>query len=771
MRLEAADGLSLTFERGGSARVGWGHPDWLGPVSVALAGQPLAAAALEAFEGEDDLGPYRGVALGLGPDAPAIRPSVRAYAARALLVFRSEAVRELDGLASGAFDQPRLAWPWLRPALRRPDGLPPDARGFGHQYTEFALPTFSGAGLADFFLLPFRPAVVEPLWLTTAAGACLMLAPLDAFHEQVIAVPRGAEGAVDGVRCGWHGDLDRVPAGFASELALFAGPGPRRVLEAWGALLRRRARTPERSRRADASVSHLSYWTDNGGAYWYRSEPGLDLPTTLERTLAGLREQRVPVRCVELDSWFYPHEQSRPLNPGASDVPPTGAMAWEPRADLLPEGVAGLRRRLGDAPLVLHGRHFASRSPYWERHPAWRDGERAHPAEPDAFFDELLAQAADWGAVQYEQDWLVESFLGVRGLREAPGRARAWQESLDRAAASHGLSLLWCMATPADFMQTVTLSRVAAIRTSGDYKYLVGSASLWTWFLHGSALARALGLLPFKDVFLSSREGDGRDGDPAAEVEALLSSLSAGPVAIGDRLGRTDRALVLRTCRDDGLLVKPDAPIAALERCYRAHAVLEAAPLLGEAWSLHPAGRWIYLAALHAHRGGAPLRFELALAELGEVAPREPVLAWSWRSGACERVDPGGSLAYELAPGDWDYRVLCPLLPGGIAVLGDPARYATAGDARLRAVRSTPEGVAFDVLGAPGEAVEIAGWSERPVRLARLRAGEPHALLPPADGSAAFERDGGSGRWSLRAAVPARGWLRVELAGCEEAGA
>jgi hypothetical protein len=765
VRLEAADGLALELD-GGGARVAWGHPDWLGPVALAVDADSVAPVALEPFEGEDDLGRYRGVALRLGPAAPAIRTSVRAYAARPLLVFRCEAAREIGGLASGAFDRPRIAWPWLRPLLRRPGGLPPGARGFGHQYTEFALPTFAGAALDDFFLLPFRPAVVEPLFVTTAEGACLMLAPLDAFHEQVIAVPRDAGRAADGVRCGWHGDLDRVPAGFASELALFAGPGPRRVLDAWGALLRRRARTPERSRRADASLSHLSYWTDNGGAYWYRSEPGLDLATTLERTLGALREARVPVRCVELDSWFYPHEQSRPLNPGASDVPPTGAMAWEPRADLLPEGVSGLRRRLGEAPLVLHGRHFASASPYWERHPAWRDGERAHPAEPDAFFDELLGQAATWGAVQYEQDWLVESFLTVRGLREAPGRARAWHEALDRAAARHGLSLLWCMASPADFMQTVTLSRVAAIRTSGDYKYLVGNASLWTWFLHGSALARALGLLPFKDVFLSSRDGDGRDGDPAAEVEALLSALSAGPVAIGDRLGRTDRALVLRTCREDGLLVKPDAPVAALERCYRAHAVLEPAPLLGEAWSLHPAGRWIYLVALHAHRGSEPLRFALALGELGELAPREPVLAWSWRSGACERIEPHGALQYQLAPGDWDYRILCPLMPGGIAVLGDPARYATAGDARLRAVRPTPDGVAFDVLGAPGEEVEISGWSERPLGPARLRAGEPHPLLPDCDGEAPLERDAGSGRWRLRLAIPARGWVRVELSGC-----
>jgi hypothetical protein len=763
LRLESAGSLALVFE-GEEARVAWGTPDWLGPGVPGGAGKPIAVAGLEPFEGRDDLGDFCGAALRLAPGAPAVRASARAYRSLPLLVFRCEALEDLHGLATGAFDQPALAWPWLRPDLRRAGGVPDGTRAVGHQYTEFALPTFSDAGLAGFFLLPFRPAVVEPLWLTTPDGPCLLLAPLDAFHEQVIAVPRAPERAAEGVRCGWHGDLDAVPAGFASELALFAGPGPRRVLESWGALLQRRAGARRRSRYVDASVSHLSYWTDNGAAYWYRSEPGLDLPTTLERTLATLRAQRVPVRCVELDSWFYPHAQSRSLNPGVSDVPPTGAMAWEPRADLLPDGVDGLRRRLADAPLILHGRHFSSASSYWQRHPAWREGERAHPAEPEAFFDALLSQAASWGAIQYEQDWLVESFLGVRGLREAPGRARRWQEALDAAAGRHGLSLLWCMATPADFMQAVTLERVVAIRASGDYKYLVGSGSLWTWFLHGSALARALGLLPFKDVFLSSQAGEGRDGDPRAEVEALLAALSAGPVGIGDRLGRTDRTLVLRTCREDGRLVKPDVPLAALERCYRAHAVLEPAPLVGEAHSRHPAGCWIYLAALHAHRRELPLPVRIARAELAEADHDAPLLVWDWRRGSCERLEPGGSLDFELAPGAWEYRVLCPVLRGEIAVVGDPARYATAGDARLAAVRETREGVEFDVLGAPGEQVEIAGWSGRPLALVACESGEAHALLPASAAPAALEREAGSGRWRLDIRVPRRGRLRVELA-------
>ena len=480
------------------------------------------------------------------------------------------------------------------------------------------------------------------------------------------------------------------------------------------------------------------------------ASPTCRSPRRLERTLAGLRESGVPVDAVELDSWFYPHQVLRELNPGAKDVPPTGMMRWEARPDMLPDGVRALRRRLGEPPLILHSRHYSSRSPYFEREPAWIDGEQAHP-QGDALVERLFAQAAAWGAIQVEQDWLSESYLGVRGLRAEPGRARAWQEGLDRAAANHGLSLLWCMPTPADFFQTVTLSRVSAIRTSGDYRYIIGNQALWAWFLYGNALARALGLWPFKDVFLSRRDGAGLDGDPLAEIEALLAALSAGPVGLGDRLGRTDPELVLRTCRSDGVLVKPDVPLAALDRCYLGHAARDPIPLLGECWSDHPLGRTSYLVALHAYRRDEPLRFRVALAELGDAAPRGPVAALDWRTGQVERLEPDAALDFELAPRDYAFRILAPLAHGELAVFGDTRRFACAGDRRIRELRATASGVALDVLGAPGERLSISGWCARPLR-ARVSGSE-----------SGLRHDPVSGRFELSVELPDRGWLPVEL--------
>jgi len=761
-RIEAQAGLALGAAPDGRLRVVWGEPDWLGPIGArfqleAATHEPVVVAA-KRFEGADDLGAFEGGLLEWSATPLGVRTSARAYRDRPLLVLRTEAVSELCGFATRRFDEPSVAWPWLRPDRRAPQGVAAGTLAFGHQYTEFALPTISEPDCAGFRMLPFRPAVVEPLYLIAPDGRTLLLAPLDAFHEQVIAVPRGREAAEQGVRCGWNGDLDLVPAGFASELAVWAGAGPRACLDAWAAFLRERHRTQRPDRYADALGARLSYWTDNGAAYWYRTEPGYGgVTATLAAKADEMRRDGVPFGVFQLDSWFYPHQELRPFDAPEISVPPTGLVRWDARPDVLPDGVPALRRALGDPPLATHCRHFAGASPYFERHEAWRDGDRAHPKDA-ALYEELLHQAASWGVATFEHDWLVECFLGVRGLREAPGRARAWQQGVDRAAARNGMTLQWCMASPADFFETVTLRNVTSIRTSGDYKYFVGNGALWAWFLYNNALARALGLHPFKDVFLTRRDGDGpRDGDPHAEAEALLAALSAGPVGIGDRVGRTERDLLARVCRRDGVLVKPDVPVAALDRCFRTHAVLELAPLIGATHSEHAAGRWLYVVSLHASNEKQPMRFRVELSDLGTERPEAAVIAWDWRSGALARLEPEAGFDIALEPLGWDYRVLAPILPGDVALIGDPALYATAGDKRIAGVHAVADGVSTDVRGAPGERVRLAGWSaRRPAGATQNNVGGTEAL--------GVEWNPATGRFDVELAIPASGSSQVRIA-------
>ena len=86
----------------------------------------------------------------------------------------------------------------------------------------------------------------------------------------------------------------------------------------------------------------------------------------------------------------------------------------------------------------------------------------------------------------------------------------------------------------------------------------------------------AVGLAPYKDSWFSGRQDwssstclvNGKATSPPyygmqekhPELQALVSALSAGPIAPGDAIGSSNRSLIMTTCREDGVLLKPDRP-------------------------------------------------------------------------------------------------------------------------------------------------------------------------------------------------------------------
>src|SRR4029450_14020811 len=116
--------------------------------------------------------------------------------------------------------------------------------------------------------------------------------------------------------------------------------------------------------------------------------------------------------------------------------------------------------------------------------------------------------------------------------------------------------------------------------------------------------------------------------------------------------------------REDGVLVKPDAPLAALDHCFRSFGYLDPHVLIGETYSNHPAGRWVYVLACSAGRARELIAERCALAQLGAERPLQPVWAYEWRSGRWTRLDPDGGWAIEVAWQEWERRALWPALPG-----------------------------------------------------------------------------------------------------------
>ncbi len=589
------------------------------------------------------------------------------------------ASRDIAGIATGWFSQLVAAVPVE--ILGATEHL-------GFAYTQFALPVLAGPALDfDFHPAPNlqSPPVLGALAARVTTGYVL-LAPLDHPHEQVLSVADGE------MRWGWHGDLDEIPTGFSTTLAVLRGDSIGALLDRWGSDMR--GGRP----RVDASInpitSHLSYWSDNGAAYWYRTEPGRTNGGSVADAVESLRRDGVPVRAIELDSWCYDHEVPRPITAIGypEEVPPSGMMTWTPRADAFDppsdgrDAIEAFADRLGRPPLVIHSRHISPESPYVTEGDWWVDLLGAHPHDT-AFFRRWFDDARRWGVCAIEQDWMLMYWFGIRALRAAPGRAARWQRGLDELAAESGVDLIWCMATPADLIHAASLDRVVAVRTSDDYRFAADPALLWTWYLTVNRLAGALGLRAFKDCFFSAdlpaggrvdpNDIDPIDGDEHHELEALLACMSAGPVGIGDRIGRTNRAIVMRTCDDDGTIRHVDRPLALIDGC------LFGEPARGErlAWASTTATSsgqpWTYVLAINTTTDTEPdsaserdqITDTLRLDELGIDGTRSVL---DWRHGG---LGDAHELTVTLAHRDWALWVVAP--PGARADAGDLTKYVT----------------------------------------------------------------------------------------------
>jgi hypothetical protein len=82
-------------------------------------------------------------------------------------------------------------------------------------------------------------------------------------------------------------------------------------------------------------------------------------------------------------------------------------------------------------------------------------------------------------------------------------------------------------------------------------------------------------------------------------------------------------------------------------------------------------------------------------------------------------VDATGGWEVALDHLDWDLRVLAPIAACGLALIGDPTRYATVGDAVFSQVADAEDRIVFELLG--GDAITVVGWSAAPPSGARVR--------------------------------------------------
>lgn len=337
------------------------------------------------------------------------------------------------------------------------------------------------------------------------------------------------------------------------------------------------------------------------------------------------------------------------------------------------------------------------------------------------FWDHLFSKGRSWSLHTYEQDWLHNEFLTLNATLSTVHQARTWLLQMGESAARHGIFLQYCMAYPRFYLQTLEVRAVTHIRASDDYgpgtrpdQWYMGDTSL---------LAYALGLAPFKDVFWSTSNQPGnkyKGTEPKPNLEAAISTLSTGPVAVGDRLGYTDRELVMRSCDENGRILKPSRPATPIDATY-----------IRRAFRKEGSGPDGVVLATHSLIGGLSWEIILGavltkpysvtphdLQHLHQPSSSTTTLRVAYRVERGEVVGGISSLQIfddhhplVLSPCDRsDFAMVytAPVGPGGVILLGEVSKWVPVSPQRIRSmVMSTQATMKVKVQGAVKEPVTM----------------------------------------------------------------
>jgi len=163
------------------------------------------------------------------------------------------------------------------------------------------------------------------------------------------------------------------------------------------------------------------------------------------------------------------------------------------------------------------------------------------------------------------QDWLNAPLERMSNVNDNVYAARNWLLQMGEGAKQNDITIMYCMSLSRHILQSLEIPAVTQARATNDYKPNKDHGMNYEQWRLGitSMFADAVGIAPFKDSFWTTSDqphNHYKSREPYPALQALVSSLTAGPVGPGDMVNGTDRELLMRCCNDDGLILKASRP-------------------------------------------------------------------------------------------------------------------------------------------------------------------------------------------------------------------
>lgn len=510
-------------------------------------------------------------------------------------------------------------------------------------------------------------------------------------------VARMSGDGVHEIASGLNPGVSDLPKGFSHSTLMAFDSGIRATWNDWSAALLNLAGKTMPSNDADFSLRYLGYWTDNGAAYYYNYDTNSGYDGTLEKVVERYRAEKIPIRYLQLDSWWYyktfreaDGEIGKAMNtnlPAGEWNRYGGLVEYKAHPALFPEGLVAFQKKI-DLPMITHNRWIDPSSPY---HKNYKISGLA--AIDPKWWDDIMDYLADNGVRCYEQDWFSEIYFYSRQMQTMPGVGEAFADNMARAARERGLTIQYCMALPRFFLQGSHYSNVTTIRPSADRF----CRPRWDSFIYSSQFAKGVGIWPWTDVFMSDETNN-----------LLMSILSGGAVGVGDAMGDENKANLLRVARPDGVLVKPDKPLLALDKIYIDQANGKINPMVAWTRTDHGALRTAYVFAYVRQKGNSKADFlPTTLGFDGQICVLNAHSGKAYFQSAQENVnvafDADGTAYYEIVP-----------MKSGLAFFGDEGKFVSNGSKRIATLDEASGKLTATIAFAAGEnSVRLFGYAKK----------------------------------------------------------
>ncbi len=609
----------------------------------------------------------------------------------------------IEELATGAFEKPSFVFP-----------------SFLNQSPNRRIITFKNSKFAA-SQRNFRFALAPVMFFDDQTNT-ILLSSLDHHLTNGIAKTPLKESETESkneyrVECGFNGEVISVPQGHSHQFLLIVHQGINTTFNYWGDLLRKYYNVERKDRYSDVANSKLGYWTDNGAFYYYLPMPGKKMDATLIEIEKKAADLEIPFQYYQLDSWWYQKSISKWIRSLLGWLGRIvggglygGTHLWEPDSTYLDISLEDLHQQLNHKPFIAHNRWYSDKCPYIKRFKFIVENNSAMPDDPK--FWEYLMEYCKKNHIQvYEQDWISTHYKKFSQFRTTLGFGERWLRDMASAAQKKGITIQYCMATPAVMMYSLQFPNITNIRASDDY------AARWLhmydvpYFTQTSMLVHALGSLPFKDTYHGTRIGR-FTGERCSELMALISNLSAGPVGPGSPVDGFNVPILHAMCRKDGLLHKPDRPLTPVDSMFTPNSLY----YVCSTESKHSSHTWYYTLTANFW----PKRVKQKNYALSVLGIGENVVEYDWFTQDLRKVIKGSEseseleleITQDLKFEEYKYRIYAPLHARGYALVGDPTKFVMLNDQEFTDVKYGDSELEFTLNNVENSESPILIYSE-----------------------------------------------------------